>query len=68
MTEPVECTIDEFHEHAEACDGVCLACGAWTVGGVEPDARNYTCEECGKRGVHGTEFALLLGRLKIIPD
>lgn len=27
--------------------------------GCEPDARRYECEECGERGVYGTEELLL---------
>ena len=39
--------------------GFCLACGA-DAEGVEPDARNYTCEECGEEEVHGAEEVLLM--------
>jgi hypothetical protein len=38
--------------------GVCLACGA-DAEGVEPDARDYECEECGCERVYGAEEALL---------
>ena len=34
--------------------GFCVACGAEAYG-VEPDARGYTCEECGARAVYGAE-------------
>lgn len=34
--------------------GFCIACGA-EVFGVEPDAREYTCEACGTPGVYGAE-------------
>lgn len=32
--------------------GFCLACGK-EAEGCEPDARNYECEQCGKRMVFG---------------
>ena len=38
--------------------GFCLACGK-KVNGVEPDARNYTCQKCGKPEVFGAEEILL---------
>ena len=41
-------------------EGYCLACGR-SAGGVEPDARKYTCESCGKPNVYGAEELLLLG-------
>jgi predicted amidophosphoribosyltransferase len=39
--------------------GFCLACGA-DADGCEPDARNYECEECGKKAVYGAEECLLM--------
>jgi hypothetical protein len=40
----------------------------WTDGGVEPDAEEYECENCGEPQVMGAEQALLLGELDVIPD
>lgn len=39
--------------------GFCRACGEETYG-VEPDARNYKCETCGKLQVFGAEELLLM--------
>jgi hypothetical protein len=39
--------------------GFCLSCGADQYG-VEPDARGYECEECGKERVYGAEEILLM--------
>jgi hypothetical protein len=33
--------------------------------GVEPDARGYECECCGKHRVYGLEEALLMGVIDI---
>jgi hypothetical protein len=38
--------------------GICISCGA-DAEGVEPDARKYECEACGKPGVYGAEELLL---------
>lgn len=38
--------------------GFCVACGE-DADGVEPDARRYECEHCGKRAVYGAEELLL---------
>ena len=38
--------------------GFCTACGAETSG-VEPDAREYSCDVCGENAVFGAEELLL---------
>ena len=38
--------------------GYCLYCGEETYG-VEPDARRYKCESCGRNGVFGAEEILI---------
>jgi predicted RNA-binding Zn-ribbon protein involved in translation (DUF1610 family) len=40
--------------------GFCIACGAEAYG-VEPDGREYQCEECGANRVYGAEECLLMG-------
>lgn len=52
----------------EACDrddntGFCTACGEEHYG-IEPDARNYTCEQCGESKVFGAEELLLLSTVR----
>lgn len=39
--------------------GFCVACGK-DADGCEPDAREYTCEHCGKRTVYGAEELLMM--------
>lgn len=48
-----------------ACDahdnsGWCIECGEEAYG-VEPDARGYECEACGKHAVYGAEELLVCG-------
>lgn len=57
------CTTEEFADHTDAHDGICLECGEWQEG-VEPDAEDYTCDACGEDKVVGAEQALLLGKLQ----
>lgn len=54
-------TIDQILTAVESGDyvGFCLACGAEHEG-IEPDARKYECEECGKNKVYGAEELLLM--------
>jgi len=48
-------------DDGEDSAGLCLACGA-AQGGVEPDARGYTCQVCGADKVYGLEeIVLMLG-------
>lgn len=53
----------EFRHHTKLYDGLCIGCGQWTSGGVEPDAHNYHCEDCGENKVSGAEDAMVIGRL-----
>jgi hypothetical protein len=39
--------------------GFCIACGE-EAEGCEPDAREYTCEHCGKDKVYGAEELLFM--------
>lgn len=54
-------TLHQIMEAAESGEymGFCLACGAEAYG-VEPDARRYECEECGKEKVYGAEELLMM--------
>jgi len=62
MNDKLKVTLDQILEAIEADDnlGFCLACGAEAYN-VEPDARRYTCESCGKPRVYGAEELLLMG-------
>ena len=52
--------VNELMAALEADDnlGFCTACGAEAYG-VEPDARNYRCEECDALAVYGAEELLV---------
>ncbi|MFW9873069.1 MAG: hypothetical protein ACFFG0_08220 [Candidatus Thorarchaeota archaeon] len=53
--------IDQIIEAVESGDyiGFCIKCGAEHYG-VEPDARNYECEECGEFEVFGASELLFM--------
>ena len=57
-------TEDEYHAAQDEDTGYCLACGA-THFGVEPDARDYECEECGALKVHGAEEVMIMGLIEL---
>lgn len=54
-------TIEQIVEAIESGEyvGFCIACGAEAYG-VEPDAREYACEECGAKKVYGAEELLFM--------
>jgi len=63
-------TETEYLEHVATYDGLCTACGVWTLSGVEPDAENLPCENdrcaaLGLKTVMGAENALLAGHIEI---
>ena len=57
---PCRIPMDDILGAVQADDyiGFCVACGA-EHSGVEPDAKKYLCDECGKRAVYGAEELLL---------
>jgi tRNA(Ile2) C34 agmatinyltransferase TiaS len=54
-------TIEQIMEAVESGDyvGFCRACGEQAEG-IEPDARGYKCESCGKNQVYGAEELLMM--------
>ncbi|RLF43963.1 MAG: hypothetical protein DRN17_05360 [Thermoplasmata archaeon] len=52
---------EKVNGHINENDGFCIECGEISYGGVEPDAMNYLCEECGEKKVVGMETAILYG-------
>jgi hypothetical protein len=58
---PPNVTLDDVMEAIREDDnsGFCLACGEQAYG-VEPDARQYTCESCGAPQVYGAEEILIM--------
>lgn len=60
-----ELTAEEYQDMDDDSGGFCLFCGE-TAYGVEPDARNYTCEECGATEAFGASELLLMGSITII--
>ena len=63
---PLPMSEDDYTEHCDSYNGVCLGCGEIRFSGVEPDAEDYPCEECGEMRVCGVEQALLLGRIEVV--
>ena len=39
--------------------GLCIKCGD-ECDGVEPDARQYTCDSCGEAAVYGAEELMMI--------
>jgi hypothetical protein len=54
----------EFEEMSDLYEGCCISCGN-SQDGCEPDAREYTCEYCGKQKVYGIPELLIMGRVVI---
>ncbi len=65
---PIIVSFADYNMHDDANDGVCLACGTWSDGGCEPDARNYTCNECGETKVFGAQEAMIMGKIEFSDD
>ena len=63
---PKEMTEDEYKEHQEGYDGICLNCASFRYGDTEPDAEEYHCEFCESDEVQGIENALISGNIEIV--
>lgn len=53
-------TLEQFHEMDGEQSGACVICGA-VRDCCEPDARNYSCYECGRAMVFGAQELLIMG-------
>lgn len=56
---------DQYANLSEWNGGFCIGCEAEAYG-MEPDARNYTCENCGQPSVFGAEELLMRDQIEII--
>ena len=63
--DPIVMSSEEYLDHDDNMDGLCLNCLEWTDGGCEPDARYYECESCGQPKVHGAQEAMMMGMIEI---
>jgi len=61
----IEMTEEEFMDLDNSYMGICLSCGEHAHG-VEPDARNYTCESCDAPEVYGAAELLIMGRIEFV--
>lgn len=53
-------SLEEIQDAIEEQGGFCIECGEPAYG-VEPDARGYECENCGRNAVYGAEELLIMG-------
>jgi hypothetical protein len=60
-------TMEEYQEGCDEYQGYCIYCGEDHYE-IEPDAREYVCEECGAEGVYGLEELMIMGMIDIIGD
>jgi DNA-directed RNA polymerase subunit RPC12/RpoP len=56
-------SLEQIEAANEEYGGFCVECGEehW---GIEPDARGYKCENCGKDSVYGAEEIAIMGLVK----
>lgn len=63
VKKPILITEEEYQEYCGSYCGICLACGEIRYGDTEPDAENYSCEDCGADRVQGIENSLMEGNI-----
>jgi len=57
-------TEEQYQDAEDQYIGYCIECGG-ERDSCEPDARNYSCEDCGKNTVFGVPELLLMGALAL---
>ena len=58
-----------YHIHCGHNNGYCSYCNAITKeGGVEPDAKNYTCPDCNNPTLMGIEMAFITDAIGVVED
>lgn len=62
---PTEVNETDYRCALEENLGWCTHCRAFTVDGVEPDAREYKCYDCDKNTVLGAEEAMMTGAITL---
>ena len=67
MNSDLNMTLAQYQEHSDNNDGFCTHCGAEQYG-VEPDAKGYECDECGRCKVYGLDELLLMGLITITEE
>lgn len=51
-----------------AAPGLCVGCGEFSDGEIEPDARHYLCGECNAKRVFGIAELVQMGRVLLVDD
>ena len=52
--------LEEIESAMDDYVGFCISCG-YEQSCCEPDARKYTCEDCGEKQVYGAEELIIMG-------
>ena len=55
--------LEQIEEAMESMSGFCTECGA-EKDCCEPDAREYTCDDCGANKVYGAEELVMMGMVE----
>ena len=58
-------SVETYHDMVSSYSGLCLQCGSEKNGDTEPDAENYSCEDCEADEVFGPENLLVSGIILI---
>jgi hypothetical protein len=61
-------TEEEYVDATENYMGFCTECCAFTTDTVEPDAEDYSCDDCENNTVVGAEQALIMGLIELVPE
>ena len=56
-------SLEEIQQAIDDHNGFCIKC-RYEQEGVEPDAREYECDECGENAVYGAEELVVMGLVR----
>jgi hypothetical protein len=56
----------KYDDLAEGFGGICLACGEFYEGAIDPEAEEEECPSCGEVKLYGIEQAVYLERVRLV--
>ncbi len=61
-------TQEKYESHFDNDAGYCTHCKEITMAGVESDAQEYECSECGNESVMGLDLAIELEHIVVTDE
>lgn len=65
---PIQMSEEDFINHDNEGDGLCIGCGHINYNFTEPDAEELPCDDCHQNKVMGYQMALEMEHIQITTE